>query len=79
MYAIYFCGTTTNVRSVRLQEHDQRAMGAFLNYTERISLDAEDGGDRSVQGWKGWGGYHDHAGLIGKMVGGPVEMRGVPE
>eukprot|EP00434_Breviolum_minutum_P003088 symbB.v1.2.002718.t1/scaffold148.1/size298184/7 len=23
-------------------EHDQRAMGAFLNYTERISLDAED-------------------------------------
>ena len=24
------------------QEHDQRAMGAFLNYTERISLDAED-------------------------------------
>ena len=24
------------------QEHDQRAMGAFLNYTERISLDAQD-------------------------------------
>lgn len=23
-------------------EHDQRAMGAFLNYTERISLDAQD-------------------------------------
>lgn len=64
MFPNSFLGTTTNVRSVRLQEHDQRAMGAFLNYTERISLDAEDEGgiDRSRVGRDGGDRYHDHAG-----------------
>ena len=58
-----FLGTTTNVtRSVRLQEHDQRAMGAFLNYTERISLDAEDWGICRSRVGKDGDRYHDHAG-----------------